>query len=432
MPAAPAGDEVICVVTGCCGFVGVNLVERLLATGWRVVGVDNSDRALPLLRNFAGSSERFVFQQVDVTDEDALLEAIPDRTHFLFHLASNTAVRAEKNHNQNLTNIRGTENVVAVCRKRKVRRLILTSSIAVYFPSTHEWASWIPPRKKSVVLDENTARSPDDFWVNYCRTKALQEKIVQEATDIDRVIVQPSDIIGRFDDRSWGRLMRMMADCRLVGVPNATLNFVNVEDVVEGHLRAAVAGRSGETYLLGGTTFTTKELVQEMRRNISRITGKESCTPKIVPLWMLRLMGYLQEWLDDDPLAEANAPEADKSFPRETIFLLSSQHQSSSAKAERELLYQHTTRPGIVLAIRQMADHALAHIDALPPDSKGRLRASVRRALLRNNVSGPDDDCCEILPGGGAGSTAAQQQPPQPQQQPPQQQQQAPAVPAPK
>eukprot|EP01065_Artemidia_motanka_P000206 TRINITY_DN10081_c0_g1_i1.p1 TRINITY_DN10081_c0_g1~~TRINITY_DN10081_c0_g1_i1.p1 ORF type:complete len:441 (+),score=129.14 TRINITY_DN10081_c0_g1_i1:392-1714(+) len=411
-------DGVTCFVTGCCGFVGVNLVERLLASGWRVVGMDVSDRALALIESFPNSEELFTFIQGDVTDEEAVIGAVPDGCHFVFHLASNTAVRAEKNHSQNMTNIRGTEHIVSACRRKKVRRLVLTSSIAVYFPNTHDWESWFPPRRKKVVLSETSARSPDDFWVNYCRTKALQEKIVQDAEDVDRVIVQPSDIIGRFDERSWGRLMRMMAECRLVGVPRAELNFVNVQDVVEGHLRAAVAGRCGETYVLGGTMFSTQDLVQEMQSNIVRIVGRASCTPKIVPLWLLRLMGYLQEWIDDDPLAEANAPEADKSFPRETIFLLSSQHEATSEKAERELLYQRTTHDGVIRAIRQMADHALLHVEPLEEgDGSGTFRGSVRRMLLKTDTNGrreedDDDDCCTLPVRPGSDKSAGGPAPP--------------------
>eukprot|EP01063_Lacrimia_lanifica_P013708 TRINITY_DN20322_c0_g1_i1.p1 TRINITY_DN20322_c0_g1~~TRINITY_DN20322_c0_g1_i1.p1 ORF type:complete len:314 (+),score=75.51 TRINITY_DN20322_c0_g1_i1:265-1206(+) len=287
--------------------------------------------------------------------------AVPEGCDYLFHLASNTKVRKHACHEQNLTNIRGVENVVSVCREKAVGRLIHTSSISVYFPSTHEYESYFPPRKRVVVLTEDTPRSPDDFWVNYCRTKCIQEKIVQ-ASKIDHVIVQPSDIIGQYDTRSWGRLVRMIADARLVGVPDTKLNFVNVADVAEGQLKAALVGRAGATYILGGTPFRTAELMDEILLNIGRITGRRAEAPYMVPLSFLTALGCVQEWFDADPMAEAsNTPEADESFPPETIFLLSSQHTTSSAKATRELGYEPTDRAGVVRAIRSMSDFALGH-----------------------------------------------------------------------
>eukprot|EP01059_Diplonema_ambulator_P035855 TRINITY_DN8633_c0_g1_i2.p1 TRINITY_DN8633_c0_g1~~TRINITY_DN8633_c0_g1_i2.p1 ORF type:complete len:282 (+),score=22.00 TRINITY_DN8633_c0_g1_i2:393-1238(+) len=253
------------------------------------------------------------------------------------------------------------------CRNRGVKRLILTSSIAVYFPSTHERQGWFPPTKKRVILDENSPRAPDDFWVNYCRTKCIQEKIVQ-ASDLDYIILQPSDIIGKHDDRSWGRLIRMMAECRLVGIPRTKLNFVNVTDVAEGHFRAAVYGTKGETYILGGCPFQTTELISEMMANIRRILGVSTCAPKAVPLLLLSLLGCVQEWFDDDPLdSQPNAPEADKSFPRETIFLLSSQHTTCSDKAAKAFGYQPTTHAGVIEAVREMADTALSYNRCVPP-----------------------------------------------------------------
>ncbi|KAJ9452199.1 putative dihydroflavonol-4-reductase [Diplonema papillatum] len=311
-----------------------------------------------------------------MVDRTALADATPEKADYFFHLASNTAVRKEGDSLQNQVNIRGTENAVSVCQEKQIGRFMLTSSIAVYFPATHEYEGWLPPKRKRVILTEESQKSPDDFWVNYCRTKALQEKIVQ-ASDLDFVILQPSDIVGRYDDRSWGRLVRMMADCRLVGVPKTKLNFVNVVDVVEGHFKAAVQGKPRETYILGGTPFETTELISEMMCNVRRIIGSAPCTPKAVPLLLLSFLGCVQDWLDDDPLAETcNTPEADKSFPRETIFLLSSQHTTSSEKARRAFGYQATDHKGVVLAIREMADYALAHHGQItaPTNQIARLR----------------------------------------------------------
>jgi UDP-glucose 4-epimerase len=75
------------LVTGCAGFLGSNLVGRMLAAGHAVTGVDNL--SMGLADNLAEHRDdrRFRFLQADVTDP-AVLGALPGPFAAVVHLAA--------------------------------------------------------------------------------------------------------------------------------------------------------------------------------------------------------------------------------------------------------------------------------------------------------------------------------------------------------
>ena len=83
-------------VTGCAGFIGSTLSDRLLADGADVVGIDSFTDYYPRPakeRNLAGArqSPRFRFIESRIQDAD-LPSVLQDRTH-IFHLAAQAGVR---------------------------------------------------------------------------------------------------------------------------------------------------------------------------------------------------------------------------------------------------------------------------------------------------------------------------------------------------
>ena len=119
------------LLTGAGGQIGHDLIGALVAGGHDVVSTDLAPR--PPSHAHAGGE---AWQRLDVTDAAAtvarFMELKPD---LVFHLAAILSARGEQDprlaYDVNQT---GTWNVLEACRRAKVKRLVFTSSIAVFGP----------------------------------------------------------------------------------------------------------------------------------------------------------------------------------------------------------------------------------------------------------------------------------------------------------
>ena len=128
------------LLTGSAGFIGMHCIERLLARGDTVVGVDNLNDYYEVslkearLARIAGH-ENFSFHRVSVEDKDAMAAlfaaARPDR---VIHLAAQAGVRysLENPHAYIDANLQGFINILEGCRHNGVEHLVYASSSSVY------------------------------------------------------------------------------------------------------------------------------------------------------------------------------------------------------------------------------------------------------------------------------------------------------------
>ena len=120
-------------VTGAAGFIGSNLVDRLLATGHDVVGYDNLSTGLIEFLEPARQSDRFRFVQGDVLDLESLTAAMAG-CDFVFHLAANADVRFGTQHPRRdlEQNTIATYNVLEAMRSAGARRIAFSSTGSIY------------------------------------------------------------------------------------------------------------------------------------------------------------------------------------------------------------------------------------------------------------------------------------------------------------
>jgi nucleoside-diphosphate-sugar epimerase len=267
-----AGVPKIAFVTGATGFVGLNLVEELLAQGWRVIALHRAGSDLRYLRRMA--AERAIG---DITDRASLLRALPQGVDGVFHVAGDTSLWSRRNAQQDRVNVEGTRNMVAGALARGARRFVHTSSISAY--GMHRGR-----------IDEHAAQLGADSPVNYQRSKYLAEEEVRAgiARGLDALILNPGAIIGAYDTHNYARLVTLVAAGRLPGVPPGSLPFCHVREVAKAHVAAFDCGRKGENYLLGGTDARLLELVRE----IGAATGR-AVPQRPTPAWALLVMGKL-------------------------------------------------------------------------------------------------------------------------------------------
>jgi len=121
------------LVTGAAGFIGSNLVDRLLADGHEVAGFDNFSTGRPEFLQAALRSPRFRLEHGDLLDADALDRAM-QTAQFVFHMAANADVRfGTQNPRRDLEqNTIATANVLEAMRARSVRRIAFPSTGSVY------------------------------------------------------------------------------------------------------------------------------------------------------------------------------------------------------------------------------------------------------------------------------------------------------------
>jgi UDP-glucose 4-epimerase len=122
-----------CFVTGAAGFIGSNLVDRLLDLGHQVVGYDNFSTGQEQFLQSALAHPSFRLIRGDLLSLDDLRKAMGD-SECVFHLAANADVRFGTEHPRRdlEQNTIATWNVLEAMRLSGIRRIAFSSTGSVY------------------------------------------------------------------------------------------------------------------------------------------------------------------------------------------------------------------------------------------------------------------------------------------------------------
>ena len=123
----------VCIVTGCAGFIGSSLVDRLLAQGHRVVGIDNFSTGQCRFLEGALKNTSFRLVEGDLLDPPVLTEAFHGGD-ILFHFAANADVRFGTEHPRRdlEQNTIATYNVLEAMRANGIKQIVFSSTGSVY------------------------------------------------------------------------------------------------------------------------------------------------------------------------------------------------------------------------------------------------------------------------------------------------------------
>ena len=124
-------------VSGGAGFIGSNLVDRLLDLGHEVTVYDNLSTGLLQFLEYARDFDLFRLVKGDLLDEDSLAEAITGH-EFVFHLAANADVRFGTEHPRRdlEQNTIVTYNILEAMRNHGIRKIAFASTGSVYGEAT--------------------------------------------------------------------------------------------------------------------------------------------------------------------------------------------------------------------------------------------------------------------------------------------------------
>lgn len=257
-------------VTGGTGFIGRNLLDRLVERGWSITALRRRGTSVADLEDLPIS-----FVEGDVLDLPSLMSGIPEGVDVVFHVAGDTSLWFRGNALQTRVNVEGTANVVRAAMERTDGRLVYTSTWNVY-------GLW------NEVLSEEGPQEGRTSWINYDRSKALAEDEVRRGVDqgLQGVIVNPAHVIGPYDRKNWARMVVMTWNGTLPGIPPGSGVFCDAAAVADAHLAAAEKGALGENYLLGGADASFMEVFQTIGELLDRPVPSRP-----IPAWLFRLIG---------------------------------------------------------------------------------------------------------------------------------------------
>ena len=261
-------------VTGCAGFIGSTLTERLLASGADVIGIDCFSDYYPRPlkeRNLSGfiGQPRFRFVESRIQDAN-LKELLVDRSH-IFHLAAQAGVRKSWGRDFNVytvNNVEATQILLEASVGTPIERLVYASSSSVYGDAT-------PMPMKEDALPQPV--SP------YGVTKLAAEQLCHlyfANYGVPTVSLRYFTVYGPRQRPDMGFHKFLRATLRnepiaVYGDGEQTRDFTFVSDAVDATLAAADKGVPGRVYNIGGGSRVS---VNEVLRMIGRVTG---CAPLV-------------------------------------------------------------------------------------------------------------------------------------------------------
>jgi UDP-glucose 4-epimerase len=255
------------VVTGGAGFVGSNLVDRLVRGGTRVLVLD--DLSSGSVRNLRGAlAVGARLEQVDVRDGARLREALAAfRPEVVFHLAAQIDVRASMSDPaaDASVNVLGSVNVLAAALAGGARRVVNTSTGGAMYGA----AVVIP-------TPETEPTAPLSAYGMSKRTAEEYGAWFRNAHGLDVVTLRYSNVYGpRQNPGGDAGVVAILCDRVLAGRPplvfgdgRQTRDYVFVGDVVSANVAAARAPalRHAVSNIGTGTEVSVLELIAAVAR----------------------------------------------------------------------------------------------------------------------------------------------------------------------
>ena len=253
-------------VTGGLGFIGSHLVGKLNKDN-DIVIVDNQTSGD--IKNIEGLD----FTKIDTDFGDitqANLEMIFEDVDYIFHMAAVTSVLQSVNDPflSNNVNVTGTLKVLEAAKKCEVKKVILSSSSAVYGET------------ETVPISE---KNPINPLSPYAVTKATGElycRVYSEIYELSTIALRYFNVFGPKQDpkSQYAAVIPIFIDKLLknespiiYGDGEQTRDFVSVKQVVEANILAAESKETG-SYNIGLGKSTSVNQLFEM---VKKIMGKD-------------------------------------------------------------------------------------------------------------------------------------------------------------
>lgn len=256
------------LVTGGAGFIGSHIAKELVRQGQQVTVLDNLSGGK--LENLELVKDRITFIEGDICDFSALLKACIG-VDYVLHLAAliSVAESMAKPQETAKVNVQGTVNVLEAAKQCGVKRVVFSSSAAVY------------GTRPELPYKEDT---PIDCQSPYAWSKQVGAELCQlytKAYGLEAIALRYFNVFGTGQNPNSAyaaviaKFMQLAAENKPLGIDWDGLqsrDFVSVKDVVQANLLAATKGVPGEIYnVASGRTYTLLELADI----IEKVSGRK-------------------------------------------------------------------------------------------------------------------------------------------------------------
>jgi nucleoside-diphosphate-sugar epimerase len=248
------------LVTGGAGFIGSHLVRALLGRGDEVRVLDNLSTGSR--DNLAGLNVELV--AADLNDAPQV-RAAARGAETIFHLAAMISVPSSMDQPIGCyrANVLGSLQVLEAARWEGVRRVVFSSSCAVYGDSAE------------LVTERSTTRPLSPYAASKLAMEDLA-RLYAASFGVQTVSLRYFNVYGPNQDPTspYAAVIPIFVQAMLRGEPvlihgdgHQTRDFVFVEDVVDANLRAAAAAQgAGETFNIGsGRSVSILDLASALR-----------------------------------------------------------------------------------------------------------------------------------------------------------------------
>lgn len=307
------------IVTGANGFLGNNVVRKLLEEE------ENEVRALVLpsdkVNSLQGLNCKIYYG--DVTRKETLKDIFTineEAKVYVIHCAAIVSIKSKYNSKIYEVNVNGTKNIID--------NVLKINAKLIYVSSVHA----ITEKENNEVIEETKDFNPEKVEGIYAKTKAETARYLLKMIknkNLNACIVHPSGIIGPndFGNTHLTQLIIDFVNGRLTACVKGGYDFVDVRDVADGIVKACLKGKKGETYILSNRYVEIKELLDIISevKNMKKIKN-------VLPIWFAKLTAPLSELyysiLKQPPL-----------YTRYSLYTLTSNSNFSNEKAKKELGY---------------------------------------------------------------------------------------------
>ena len=268
------------LVTGGAGFIGSNLVDRLLADGWQVTVLDNLSTGRRENLAHVPSDAKLTFVEVDIADFHAIRGYFEGIDH-VYHVAALADIvpSIKQPLEYHRSNVDGTVSCLESARLANVKRFVYVASSSCY---------GLPDKYPTSEDAEIRPMYP------YALTKYLGEQCVMHWNKVYHLPCVSLRFFNVYGPRSrtsgtYGAVFGVFLAQKIHGKPytvvgdgTQTRDFTYVTDIVDALVTAGRSDVSGEIFNVGtGNTYSINQLVSLLGGEVQYIEkrpGEPDCT----------------------------------------------------------------------------------------------------------------------------------------------------------